>query len=319
MVGLLLAPSASNAAADPLIDGAKLCTKLLPAYEKQYGIPKHLLSAIATTESGRYHQDLKISIPWPWTINAEGKAYYLDSKGEAIATAKKLLKRGVQSMDVGCMQVNIRHHPEAFSSLDQAFNPKNNIAYAAEFLKTLYADRKSWKLAAADYHSKTPGKGKQYVGRVYESWEKLVAKLQMAQATVPESSLKVMRDMRPASASVVKPASRKYASINPVRPSALQTANARKYADATYVTPAKYIVVEQRQTAPLPEQAGQRVSPYAPARMNTVALSKKDLDKENSAIVVRSKIESAASGIVRANSVQHEPVLKTGPRFIFSD
>jgi hypothetical protein len=106
-----LASSAHAGSTDPLIEGAKLCTKQLPQYEKQNGIPAHLLSAIAATESGRYHQDLKIRIPWPWTINAAGRGYYFESKQEAIAAVKKLRKQGVQSIDVGCMQVNLHHHP----------------------------------------------------------------------------------------------------------------------------------------------------------------------------------------------------------------
>ncbi len=177
-------------ASDSLIEGAKLCTKYLPRYEREYGIPTHLLAAIATTESGRYHKGLKISIPWPWTINAEGKGYYFTSKQEAITAAKKMRARGVKSMDVGCMQVNLHHHSDAFTSLEQAFEPQNNIAYAANFLRNLYQEGKSWKKAAADYHSKTPSRGKQYVGSVYNSWYQIVGKLRAAklQAASPTTT-----------------------------------------------------------------------------------------------------------------------------------
>src|ERR1700759_3968520 len=116
---LAAAPKAE--ASDALVEGAKLCTKQLPRYEREFGIPTHLLSAIASTESGRYHEGLKIKLPWPWTINAEGKGYMFDSKEQAIAAVKKLHARGVQSIDVGCMQVNLYHHPNAFTLLEQAF------------------------------------------------------------------------------------------------------------------------------------------------------------------------------------------------------
>jgi len=181
---------------DPLIEGAKLCTRHLQRYETQYGIPSHLLSAIASTESGRYHEGLKIKLPWPWTINAEGKGYYFDTKEEAVAAALKLQARGIESIDVGCMQVNIHHHPSAFVSMSQAFEPENNVAYAASFLRNLYQDDGSWKKAASDYHSKTPDRGRQYVGLVYSSWFKIIDKLRAARLNVPDSSVNGLRDMK---------------------------------------------------------------------------------------------------------------------------
>jgi hypothetical protein len=33
------------------------------------------------------------------------------------------------------MQINLKHHPGAFASLEEAFDPQKNIAYAAQFLK----------------------------------------------------------------------------------------------------------------------------------------------------------------------------------------
>src|SRR5579871_5842432 len=121
MIAWLLAmPSAwagAQVGVDPLIEGAKLCTSHLPRYEREYGIPTHLLSAIASTESGRYHEGLKLKLPWPWTINAEGKGYFFKNKEDAIAAVKKLRSHGIQKIDVGCMQVNLYHHPDAFSSL----------------------------------------------------------------------------------------------------------------------------------------------------------------------------------------------------------
>ncbi|NDG05255.1 MAG: murein transglycosylase, partial [Alphaproteobacteria bacterium] len=174
------------AQADALIEGAKLCTRQLPHYERQYGIPTHLLSAIATTESGRYHSGLKISVPWPWTINAEGKGYYFDTKAEAVAAARRLLAQGITSMDVGCMQVNLKHHPRAFGSLESAFEPETNVAYASSFLRTLYGESNSWKKAAADYHSKTPARGSEYVGLVFNSWYKIIDKLRAARMAVPD-------------------------------------------------------------------------------------------------------------------------------------
>jgi len=195
-VGLALLSSQARADDDALIEGAKLCTAHLPRYEREYGIPTHLLSAIATTESGRYHEGLKISIPWPWTINANGKSYIFNTKAQAINAVRRLRSRGVHSIDVGCMQVNIYHHPDAFASLDQAFEPETNIAYAAGFLRSLYDEQGSWKKAAADYHSKTPHLGREYVGKVYASWYNIIEKLRAAQLQVPDSSVQAMNELK---------------------------------------------------------------------------------------------------------------------------
>ena len=199
----MLASSANAEATDPLIEGAKLCTKHLQHYEKSYGIPENLLSAIATTESGRYNEKLKMRLPWPWTINAEGKGYFFDTKEQAIVAAQNLRARGVQSFDVGCMQVNLFHHAHAFTSLAQAFEPENNIAYAASFLQSLYKEEGNWKQAAGDYHSKTPALGNEYIGLVYNSWRNILDKLRAARLSVADNSVNELAEMgkpNPASA-----------------------------------------------------------------------------------------------------------------------
>lgn len=165
-----------------LIEGAKLCTSYLPRHEREYGIPVHLLAAIASTESGRYNRELGMSLPWPWTINVEGKGYFFDTKEQAVAAVRALQGRGFQSIDVGCMQVNLHHHPNAFSSLEQAFDPAYNVAYAAQFLKHNYEDEGSWHKAVADYHSHTPFFGEQYVHLVFNSWGRIINKVADAQS-----------------------------------------------------------------------------------------------------------------------------------------
>ncbi len=205
MVLLFASPAAYAQSVDPLIEGAKLCTRHLQRYETEYGIPQHLLSAIASTESGRFHDRLKIKLPWPWTINAEGKGYFFDTKEEAIEAARKLLARGVQSMDIGCMQVNIYHHPDAFASLSQGFEPEYNVAYAASFLRNLYQEEGSWRKAASDYHSKTPQLGSKYIGLVYNSWFQILDKLRAARLNVPSSSVAALRDMQQAKLDTVSP------------------------------------------------------------------------------------------------------------------
>src|SRR5262245_13174888 len=77
--------AAPKKTSDALIEGAKLCTRYLPRHEREFGIPVHLLAAIASTESGRFHKALGLNLPWPWTINVEGRGHFYDTKEEAIA------------------------------------------------------------------------------------------------------------------------------------------------------------------------------------------------------------------------------------------
>lgn len=310
--------SPASYAADALIEGAKLCTKHLPRYEREYGIPTHLLSAIATTESGRYHEGLKISIPWPWTINAEGKGYFYDTKDQAVAAAKKMRAQGVKSMDVGCMQVNLMHHASAFRSVESAFDPQTNIAYAASFLRNLYEENNhSWKQAASDYHSKTPSRGTQYAGRVYNSWYNIVDKLRQARLQVPQSSVVAMNDLKPA-AGLQQP-------TKPQKPSLRADAKPGKVL-ASY-TPVRANTIEVK------NGAASQVK-YNGTKENGIIIIRPDIkvvdapvaatNKNSQVITVAQAAKSdavvstgAAQGaIIRASDTVPAP---KGPRFVFSN
>ena len=118
--------------------------------------PPNLLNAIGRVESGRTDPRDGVVKAWPWTINAEGKGTLYENKEDAIAAVNALRARGVTSIDVGCMQVNLAWHPDAFASLDDAFDPLTNVRYAARFLRALYTETADWEIAAAYYHSKNP-------------------------------------------------------------------------------------------------------------------------------------------------------------------
>lgn len=175
-------PMAANAG-DALVDGARQCTQQFPVHERSQGIPMHLLAAISSTESGRWHDKLGMALPWPWTANVEGKGYYFSSKAEAIAKTQGFINAGYKSIDVGCMQVNLKHHPKAFRNLEEAFDPSTNVAYAAKFLRTNYNDLGDWVKATAAYHSRTPYYGKQYLARIEKNWNRIVNKVNKARGT----------------------------------------------------------------------------------------------------------------------------------------
>ena len=152
-------------------DPATLCEAAAIHHERANALPRALLAAVAMAESGRYLPKKQKSRPWPWTINAEGRAYYFSSKAEAIARTQQLLDGGMRSIDVGCMQVNLRYHPNAFASLEDAFDPMMNVAYGAEFLMELRERTGSWRQAVANYHSQTAWRGGRYFARVIRVWE----------------------------------------------------------------------------------------------------------------------------------------------------
>ena len=275
LLSVSFAQSASAQTTDTMIEGAKLCTRQLPRYERQYGIPTHLLSAIASTESGRYHKGLKIKVPWPWTINADGQGYYFESKSEAMSMVRRLQAKGVKSIDVGCMQVNLMHHPMAFSSLEEAFDPEHNVAYAASFLRSIYQEDMSWKKAAAYYHSRTPSRGGEYVGHVYNSWYNIVDKLRMAQVEVPNSSLAALNDMKRdvGDTSLLASSERPYGS------SRVYGVNQQQ---ARAASPSSSSI----QVSRLPEQRGHKVAAYSSPRMNSIQVSGGEGDRRSSGIMV---------------------------------
>lgn len=144
----------------------KICRKAVREVERGSPIPRHLLAAIARVESGRRNPENGNVAPWPWTINAEGQGRYFPSKAEAIAEIRKLQARGVRSIDVGCMQINLMHHPNAFVSLDEALDALANVKYAAQFLQELQNVRNNWIQTAANYHSNTSDLAIAYQRRV---------------------------------------------------------------------------------------------------------------------------------------------------------
>ena len=147
-----------------------LCRTAIAIAEQTARIPAQLLAAIARVESGRFDPVANRVNPWPWTINAEGRSMAFETKSQAIAAVEALQAQGMRSIDVGCVQVNLMHHPQAFMSLDQAFDPLVNARYAAQFLTQLREKMGDWIQATAHYHSATPEFGGAYQSKVIAAW-----------------------------------------------------------------------------------------------------------------------------------------------------
>jgi hypothetical protein len=153
----------------PPSDAAQtLCRDAASELERTHCIPKHLLAAIALAESGRWDASRGESFVWPWTVTAGGRSRYFETKAAALADVRALEAEGARNIDVGCMQINLLHHPDAFQSLDQAFEPAVNAAYAAGFLGDLHRQTRSWSRAVAFYHSRTKSFYQPYRKKVYK-------------------------------------------------------------------------------------------------------------------------------------------------------
>jgi len=152
-------------------DAAAQCRVAIAQAEREAGIPQGLLHAIGRVESGRRDPVTGETGSWPWAINAEGQGRFLPDRPAAIAAVRELQGRGVRLIDAGCMQVNLHHHPRAFGSLEEAFDPIPNARYAARFLSELAAAAGGdWMVAAGRYHSHTPHLGEAYRARVAAAW-----------------------------------------------------------------------------------------------------------------------------------------------------
>src|SRR5579859_7281420 len=154
------------------LEDALVCGQETARQEKLQAIPDRLLHAISLVESGRWDADHRATLAWPWTVMAEGEGRFLPSKDAAIAEVKKLQARGVRNIDVGCMQVNLLAHPDAFATLGEALAPRTNVAYAGRFLNDLYAQDNNWGQAGAHYHSQTPSEAAPYKAKLMTVWDK---------------------------------------------------------------------------------------------------------------------------------------------------
>jgi len=172
MVGL-----GSGTAWAALGDDTDLCAGAIARAEASGTLPAGLLTAVAVSESGRYDRSRRAVAPWPWTVNNAGDGRYFASKAEAIAHVERLRAEGERNIDVGCMQINLMHHPDAFASLEDALEPGRNVAYGARYLRALEEETRSWDRAVERYHTADAERGRAYRERVYRRWAQAPAEL----------------------------------------------------------------------------------------------------------------------------------------------
>ena len=153
---------------------SRKCSSMFSYFERKHKLPANSLYAISLHETAKKHSKHKISVVWPWTImnNKEGKGHHFKTQNQAIRYARMQFAAGNNNLDVGCMQINLKYHPDAFLSLKQAFSPRNNIAYGARFLSENRKKLGSMEKAIGRYHSATEHLAAKYrrnVGKISQS------------------------------------------------------------------------------------------------------------------------------------------------------
>jgi len=138
------------------------CEFYIRQAERQYGIPPYLLHAISLTESGRGGR------PNPYAMNIGGRAYSAPDVNDMVRVANA--NWGVQNVDVGCMQISLKHHGSRFYDWKTLLNPQYNVEYAAYYLTQLKKELGTWTRAVGAYHSRTQWRGANYVCLVTRRW-----------------------------------------------------------------------------------------------------------------------------------------------------
>lgn len=146
------------------------CATAARAAERSFALPQGLLRAVGEVETGRWDPRLDHVVAWPWSVDSAGQGQWYDSKARAVAAVRALQAAGQRNIDVGCFQISLLHHPDAFVSLDQAFDPSANADYAAHLLTQLHAMLGTWPDAVAAYHSADPQRGTPYRRKVLAAW-----------------------------------------------------------------------------------------------------------------------------------------------------
>lgn len=172
------------AAAPALASPGLACRQALTRVEREAALPSGLLHAIGLVESGRGEAG-GAATPWPWTLRANGRGMYFDTREEAARELARLTRAGVTLVDVGCLQVNLHFHGEAFRAPADALDPLANARHAARFLVRLHDELGGWEAAVAAYHSRRAARGEAYLARVIAAWPGGEGVAQLAMAPIP--------------------------------------------------------------------------------------------------------------------------------------
>jgi hypothetical protein len=162
---------------------AVLCDDAARFASQSTGVPLSVLRAVALAETGQTKFDKDYYSAWPWTVQSGQKGHWFDNENAAIQFVQSLMAEQRTNIDIGCFQLNMRWHGQAFQSLDDMFSPRNNALYAAQFLQKLYSQTGDWRAAVGRYHSSDGDRAEAYVLRLKRLFES-----HLAGQTAPDQS-----------------------------------------------------------------------------------------------------------------------------------
>lgn len=117
------------------------------------GLDPFELYAVSLMESSKYNSDRTIT-PWPLAINSAGTPIIPKSIDEALNALAIELKKGVQSIDIGLMQVNIKWHVYRVSDIRSLFDPETNLRVGADILaEAIRSEPNDRTLGLGRYHA----------------------------------------------------------------------------------------------------------------------------------------------------------------------
>jgi hypothetical protein len=159
--GAVLAVFCGSARAEPVTREAMTsCLPHIAQAERHYGLPQGLLMAIALTESGHG------GAPYPWALNLGGAPRFPGAYPDAARLLRDGEGRPRRDVAVGCMQIHMAYHLEAFGAPEWALHPFYNVWYGAQFLRQLAVRYGSWVAAIAHYHGSDPQAQRTYLCQV---------------------------------------------------------------------------------------------------------------------------------------------------------
>ena len=152
--------------ADPVRIGSIQVKQLIYDAATEQHIDPYLLFAVAIAESQKKINDHSFTA-WPWTLNVAGKAYYFDTKKEAVDFISTSIQDGVKpvKIDVGMFQINLFYvkgmrtaNPIISLISDETLiEIENNSQVAALFLaEAIQSAPGDLSLGVGHYHSHRP-------------------------------------------------------------------------------------------------------------------------------------------------------------------
>lgn len=166
---LLLALLLSLTAAPPARASLDDCLPYIDDRERALAMPRGLLLAVALTESEQNGR------PHPFAMNIGGRALYASGPDEMRQVIRSNGGGFEPNIDVGCMQISLRHHAERFRDPDILLEPRYNVAYGAFYLQELYERYGTWTRAVAHYHSGNAERQTRYICRVFRNMVRIGA------------------------------------------------------------------------------------------------------------------------------------------------